>query len=192
MGPVESVAAIGKMGFKQRTVTSEGPMKGKRIKVETLTTVNALLSFASGAGIVLMMSWDVWRHGQLPLELHGTKASLRLPDPNFFGGVIDISEAGKDWRRIDTAGETYGRPNWPPSDKRIANYRGLGLAEMAAAVEKGREPRASGAIALHVLDVMVSILGAAETGKRVKIRSSCRRPPVLTEAQGQALLKPQQ
>jgi predicted dehydrogenase len=192
LGPVESVAATGRMGFRQRTVTAEGPMKGKRIKVEVLTTVNALLSFASGATGVLMMSWDVWRHGQLPLELHGTRASLRLPDPNFFGGFVEISEAGKDWRRIDTASETYGRPNWPPADKRIANYRGLGLAEMAAAIAKRREPRASGAVALHVLDVMVSVLSAAETGKRVNVKSPCRRPPPLTEEQGTALLKPQQ
>jgi predicted dehydrogenase len=191
LGPIDSVAATGRMGFKHRTVTSEGPMKGKRIKVETLTTVNALLSFASGAEIVLMVSWDVWRHGQLPLELHGTKASLRIPDPNFFGGFVEVSEGGKDWRKIDTGADIYGRPNWPRTDKRVANYRGLGLAEMAAAISKGREPRASGAVALHVLDAMASILKSAETGKRVKLTSSCRRPRVMSEADGAALLKPQ-
>jgi predicted dehydrogenase len=192
LGPIESVAATGRMGFKHRTVTSEGPMKGRRIKVETLTTVNALLSFASGAEIVLMMSWDVWRHGMPALELHGAKASLRLPDPNFFGGSIEISEVGKDWRRIDTGGDVYGRPNWPPSDKRVANYRGLGIAEMAAAIAKRREPRASGAVGLHVLDAMASILGSAETGRRVKLTAPCRRPWVLTEEDSAALLKPQQ
>ena len=192
LGPVESIAATGKMGFKQRTVTSQGPMKGKRIKVETLTTVNALLSFANGASVVLMMSWDVWKHGQLPLELHGTKASLRVPDPNFFGGFVEISEAGKDWRKIDTGGEIFGRPNWPPGDKRIANYRGLGLAEMANAIAKGREPRASGSVALHVLDAMTSILTSAEAGKRVKLTSPCKRPRAFTEEDAAALLKPQE
>jgi predicted dehydrogenase len=192
LGPVGSVVADGKIGFAYRAVTSEGPMKGERIKVETLTTVNALLSFASGATIVLMMSWDVWRHGILPLELHGTKASLRVPDPNFFGGFVEIAEGSMDWRRIDTGDEIYGRPNWPPSDKRIANYRGLGVAEMATAIVNGREPRASGAIGLHVLDAMASILSSAETGARVKVTSLCERPAVLTEEEAAALLKPQQ
>jgi predicted dehydrogenase len=189
LGPIDSIAAVGKMGFKHRTVTSEGPMKGRRIKVETLTTVSALLSFASGAQIVLLMSWDVWRHGLLPLELHGSIASLRVPDPNFFGGAIEISEAGKDWQKIETGTQTYGRVNWPPSDKRVANYRGLGVAEMAAAIAKRREPRCSGAIALHVLDAMTAILSAAVNGKRVKITSPCRRPPALGEQQAMALIK---
>jgi len=192
LGPIESIAATGKKGFKHRTVTSEGPMKGKRIKVETLTTVNALLSFTVGAEIVLLMSWDVWRHGMPPIELHGTKASLRLPDANYFGGFLEISEGGKEWRKLDTGGDVYGRPNWPPRDKRVANYRGLGLAEMAAAIAKGREPRASGALALHVLDAMASLLASVETGRRVKVMASGRRPRVFTQEEAAALLKPPQ
>jgi predicted dehydrogenase len=188
LGPVASVAATGRAGTKTRTVTAEGPMRGRRIKVEVLTTVNALLSFASGAEVVFMASWDVWRHSQPPLELHGTKASLRLPDPNFFGGPIDIAERGGEWSEMRAAEDVFGRPNWPPDNPMVANYRGLGLAEMIAAIAHRREPRASGAVALHVLDVMASILASAETGKRVQIASTCRRPPPLREEEALALL----
>jgi predicted dehydrogenase len=188
LGPVASVAATGRSGTKTRTVTAEGPMRGRRIKVEVLTTVNALLSFASGAEVVFMASWDVWRHSQPPLELNGTKASLRLPDPNFFGGPIDIAESGREWRKIRTAGDVFGRPNWPPQNPAVANYRGVGLAEMAAAITHRGEPRASGAVALHVLDVMASILASAETGRRVRIASTCRRPAPLGEEDALALL----
>ncbi|MFL5260372.1 MAG: Gfo/Idh/MocA family protein [Hyphomicrobiales bacterium] len=188
LGPVESVAASGRSSMKMRTVTAEGPMQGRHIKVEVLTTVNALLSFASGADIVFMASWDVWRHSQPPLELHGTNVSLRLPDPNFFGGGIDIAERGGEWSEIRTAENVFGRPNWPPDNPAVANYRGLGLAEMAAAIVHRREPRASGAVALHVLDVMASILASAETGRRVRIASTCRRPPALSEEDALALI----
>lgn len=187
LGPIASVVAMGKSGTKTRRVTAEGPMQGRRIKVEVLTTVNALLSFASGAEIVFMASWDVWRHSQPPLELHGRRASLRLPDPNFFGGSIDIAENANEWREIGTAEVAFGRPNWPADNPVVANYRGLGLAEMAAAIADRREPRASGAVALHVLDVMASILASAETGKRVRIASTCRRPPPLGEEEALAL-----
>ena len=188
LGPIESVTATGKSAFRHRTVTSEGPMKGKRIKVETLTTVNSLLSFASGAAIVMLMSWDVWRHGHLPLEIHGTQASLRIPDANFFGGIIEISESGKDWRKIETTGDIFGRLNWPPADKRLANYRGLGLAEMASAIKQRREPRVSGEIALHTLDAMTAILRSADTGRRATLTTTCRRPRVLKEDDAAKLL----
>jgi predicted dehydrogenase len=188
LGPVESVAATGRSGMKTRIVTAEGPMQGRRIKVEVPTTVNALLSFASGADLVFMASWDVWRTSQVPLELHGTKASLRLPDPNFFGGAIDIAESGHEWSDVRTIDKVFGRPNWPPQNPAVANYRGLGLAEMAAAITHRREPRASGAVGLHVLDVMASILASAETGRRVRIASTCRRPAPLGEEEALALL----
>ena len=188
LGPIESVTATGKSGFKYRTVTAEGPMKGRRIKVETLTTVNALLSFRNGAEVAMIMSWDVWRHSQLPLELHGTRASLRVPDPNFFGGVIEISEGGKDWRKIDTADRVYGRFNWPPARIGVANYRGLGVADLCAAILAGREPRASGAIAFHVLDAMLAAIKSAETGRRINLTTTCRRPPVLSEVGAAAFL----
>ena len=51
------------------------------------TTVNGVLSFASGANVALTASWDVWKHTRLPIELYGTEGSLLVPDPNFFGGA---------------------------------------------------------------------------------------------------------
>ena len=123
------------------------------------------------------------------LSFTAPKRRSGSPIPISSAGSSKLSEGGKDWRKIDTAERIYGRPNWPPSDKRVANYRGLGLAEMATAIAKGREPRVSGAVALHVLDAMMSILKSAETGKRVRLTSPFKRPPVLSEAQAAALLK---
>ena len=89
LGPVASVQAAGKIGFEERIVTApESPVHGQSIKVETLTDVHALLDFESGAHVTFMASWDVWKHGVPPIELHGQLASLRLPDPNWFGGEL--------------------------------------------------------------------------------------------------------
>ena len=94
LGPVASVQATGQIGFKERIVTTPGsPVHGQSIKVETLTNVHALLDFASGAQVTFLASWDVWKHGVPPIELHGQKASLRLPDPNWFGGDLQIAAA---------------------------------------------------------------------------------------------------
>jgi predicted dehydrogenase len=109
LGPVASVQAAGKIGFAERIVTTpESPVRGQSIRVETLTDVHALLLFASGAHVTFMASWDVWKHGLPPIELHGELASLRLPDPNWFGGDLLIAGKDQDWRTIRTDDKTFG------------------------------------------------------------------------------------
>jgi hypothetical protein len=65
----------------------EGPQKGETFSVGTFTTVNAILTFVSGANVSFLASWDVWRRGVRPIELHGTLASIRVPDPDTFGSL---------------------------------------------------------------------------------------------------------
>ncbi len=84
----------------------------------------ALVRFTSGADIMFTMSWDVWKHGHPPIELYGTEGSLRVPDPNFFGGVVEYTARGGDWVSVDTSERPFGRPNWRspawPATRRIA------------------------------------------------------------------------
>jgi predicted dehydrogenase len=187
LGPVKSVQARASAGFKDRLVTASGQMHGKRIKVETPTTAMAIVHFASGADIVFVMSWDVWKHGHPPIELYGTEGSLRVPDPNFFGGAVEVTERGGDWTSVDSAPRTFGRPNWrspnwAASMPDRANYRCLGIAELSRAVQTGSPHRASGALASHVLETMHAILKAGATGDTVKVRSRIERPAALSEA----------
>lgn len=183
LGPVARVSATGKIGRKERLVTADGPMKGASIAVEVLTTVNALLSFASGAEVVFLASWDVFAHGQKPIELHGVNASLRVPDPNYFGGAIELAEGGSVWSKIDASAAVFGRPNWRPDARspKLANYRGLGLADLGAAIRDGRAHRTNGEFALHVLAVMLGILEAATEGRPVTIFDQCDLPAALDE-----------
>jgi predicted dehydrogenase len=187
LGPVKSVQARTSAGFKERIVTAKGPMEGKRIKVETPTTAMAIVQFASGADIVFVMSWDVWKHGHPPIELYGAEGSLRVPDPNFFGGVVEVTDKGGDWTTLDSSDRIFGKPNWrspnwAPSMPDRANYRCLGIAELSRAAQKGTPHRSSGALASHVLEAMHAILRAGATGETVKVRSRIERPPALSEA----------
>jgi predicted dehydrogenase len=188
LGPVASVQAAGQIGFEERVVTTPtSPAQGESIKVETFTNVHALLDFISGAHVTFLASWDVWKHGVPPIELHGQKASLRLPDPNWFGGNVLIAGRDEDWRTIQTDSKTFGKKNWPATGPKFANDRGLGLADMARAIIDGRPHRASGDIALHVLAVMAGILEAATEGRRTPIALRCERPIPLGEADAKGL-----
>ncbi|MBB4004364.1 Gfo/Idh/MocA family protein [Aurantimonas endophytica] len=188
LGPVHSVQASGQIGFENRIVTTpHSPILGQEIRVEVLSTVQALLEFDSGAQVTFLASWDVWKHGLRPLELHGTAGSLRVPDPNWFGGVVETAVERGDWAARPTTDRVFGASNWPAADPVHANYRGAGIAEMAQAIEQGRPHRANGEVALHVLAVMAGILEAADSGARVTIGPRCTRPDALSEAEALTL-----
>ncbi|MBP0577721.1 Gfo/Idh/MocA family oxidoreductase [Labrys sp. LIt4] len=189
LGPVASVMALSQSGFEERVVTTEGsPFKGQSIRVETPTSIQALLAFKSGAQITFLASWDVWAHGQQPIELHGTDASLRVPDPNWFGGEVSLARPREAWESHASSGDRFGQPNWPADHPVNANYRGLGLADMARGIVDGRPHRASGEIGLHVLAVMEGILTAAEQKRPVLIEQGCERPAPLGDEEARGLL----
>jgi predicted dehydrogenase len=189
LGPVASVAALGQIAFKERVVSTPGSaMLGQSIKVETLTSAQALLEFESGAQITFLASWDVWSHGVLPIELFGETGSMRVPDPNWFGGDIAMSSGRGDWSAIHTTQQRFGEANWPADKPVHANYRGLGLADMARGIEDKRPHRVNGDVALHVLAIMAGILEAATERRHVTIAHRCERPAGLGEAEARDLL----
>ena len=195
LGPVKRVQALSNIGFADRIVTAEGPRKGDSIRVEVATTVMALLQFASGTQVALDMSWDIWKHGHPPIELYGTEGSMRVPDPNFFGGTIEFTERDGDWQSASSAGMTYGKPNWrspawPATRPDQANYRCLGLAELALSATTGAPHRSSGRLALHVLEAMHAILVAGETGTPQDVGTPIERPLALSDADALALARP--
>ncbi len=183
LGPIRRVGAMSSSAAEYRTITSE-PRYGERIKVETPTTVHALMEFHSGAQIVYCASWDVWKHGHSDMELYGGKGTLHVPDPNFFGGEVRMSE-GSTYTNIARSWEhPLGRANRGER----ANYRAAGLAEMAAAILAGTPHRCSYALALHTVDVMTSILASGENGRFVDITTECERPPPLGPEEAKTLL----
>ena len=157
--------------------------------METLTNVHALLDFASGAHVTFLASWDVWKHSMPPIELHGQKASLRLPDPNWFGGDLLIAGQRRGMADDPYRRQDFRREKLAGDAPKFANDRGLGLADMARAIVDDRPHRANGDIALHVLAVMAGILEAATEGRRVAISPACERPSPLGETEAKGLLK---
>jgi predicted dehydrogenase len=184
LGPVARVAAQVSTGSPTRTVTS-APLKGQVIEVEVPTTVNGVLSFASGANVTLSASWDVWKHKRLPFEIYGTEGSMLVPDPNFFGGAPMITERDSAWRELDTSAHPFRIPNRKlRSGVEVADYRIIGLLDMAAALRQGRPHRANGDLALHVLEVMDAFERSSVEGHHVMIETPCERPEPLPLGSG--------
>ncbi|NTZ64161.1 Gfo/Idh/MocA family oxidoreductase [Agrobacterium tumefaciens] len=195
LGPIVSVQAQASKGFEERVATAAGPMYGQRIPVSTPTTVMALLQFRSGAHISMTMSWDVWRHGHNPIEIYGTEGSMRLADPDRFGGVVSFTRAGGAWQEVDSGAMPLGTANWRsprarPDAPASANYRGVGVADLARGIGAGRPHRCSARLALHVTEAMEAILSAAALGRAVDLETSVERPESLSDEAATALLGP--
>ena len=142
------------------------------------------------------MSWDVWKHGHPATELYGTEGSLRVPDPNFFGGEVEMTERSGDWRKVKFSRDAFRSSQLALACLAVkcsprANYRALGLANFASAVLRGTPHRSTGRLGLHVLEIMHSILEGAATGRPMAITTSLERPAALEEADAAGLWKGQ-
>jgi len=185
LGPVKAVVAMSDTPSTTRTI-GNGEREGETVPVKTPTTIHAILRFHSGAQITLLTSWDVWAQSHGNMELYGEKGSMFLPDPNFFGGDLRLTNAADD----------VPLPNWDHpfsinnfgDDNERANYRGAGLSDMSIAIQEGRPHRCAAEFAHHVVDVMTSILKAGESGHQITIDTTCERPAPLDAAAARALL----
>ena len=167
IGPVARVTGSAKITFPERTITSQ-PKYGTTISVDTPTHIAGVMDFENGAVGTIITSFDVW-HANLPrIEIYGTDGSLSVPDPNCFGGPVMIRRhnAGQ-WSEV------------PLSHGYSENSRGIGVADMASALRAGRGNRASGRLAMHVLDIMHGFHDASSEGKHYNIKDKCERPAAL-------------
>jgi predicted dehydrogenase len=147
LGPVTQVAGTARTGRAERVIGS-GPRAGTRFAVEVPTHVSALIDFVAGSTASSVFSFD----SPLPrsqMEITGTEATLSLPNPNTLQGPLRIRRADdEEWQELPVTGTTAGR--------------GVGVVEMARSLRNESPPRASGELALHVLDAMLGIGTSAE------------------------------
>lgn len=167
LGPVKRVSGSTRVSFPQREITSKAKY-GTIITVNTPTHVVGILEFASGAIATVVTSFDVWATELPNIELYGSAGSMSVPDPNTFGGPVQVRLAGT--------------PEWGDlalTHAYATNSRGLGIADMAKALQTGRPARASGDLAYHVLDIMHAIHESSAQGCHIELTSQPERPAAL-------------
>jgi predicted dehydrogenase len=167
LGPISRVTGFAKVTRATRTITSQ-PLKGESITVETPTHITAIFDFASGATGQLTTSFDTPVSYFPNLVVHGSEGAMVVPDPNGFGGTIELRRRGEEaWTPMESTR--------PYAD----NRRGVGVLDMALALKEGRPHRASGALALHVLEAMHAVLRSAKSGRHVVLESTVERPSAM-------------
>nr|WP_231747652.1 Gfo/Idh/MocA family oxidoreductase [Auraticoccus cholistanensis] len=167
LGPVASVLGASSRPRATRTIGS-GPRQGQSVPVAVDTHVTGVLVHESGALSTLVMSFDGTGTTAAPIELHGEQGTLLVPDPNRFDGdvLLQTPEDRTVWQTL------------PVSAGYRDAARGYGVADLAT-TPAGTLPRASGELALHVLEVMEGVLQAAELGRSVEITGTAARTPAV-------------
>ena len=166
MGPIHQVTGSTRITFPERTITSQ-PKNGTKVVVDVPTHVAGIMNFANGAIGTITTSFDVWAN-QLPcIEIYGTEGSMNVPDPNGFGGTVKVRRMGEDWRDVPL---THGFAE---------NSRGIGVADIAYAIQSGRPHRANGDLANHVLEAMHGFHIASDEGRHYTMATRCERPAPL-------------
>ncbi len=162
LGPVRRVTGSARASFPARRSRA-----GESIEVEVPTHCAGVLDFAGGAVGTLVTSFDVWTGPEATLVVYGSEGSLGLPDPNEFGGTIQLMRAGgSEWEDV------------PLRNGFAEESRGLGLAEMVDAIAAGRPHRASGELAFHVLDVAECLYESSRDGRHREPGPGVRPEPL--------------
>ncbi|WSQ14020.1 Gfo/Idh/MocA family oxidoreductase [Streptomyces sp. NBC_01231] len=166
LGTVRRVSSVSSTARAVRRVLV-GAGAGTEFDVRVPSQHMALLEFASGSQATLVTSFDSGIRRDL-LELHGTEASLVVPDPNRFEGTGKFVPFHAPAQDVPAVGSTWGR--------------GVGVLELARSLRDDIPERASGALAYHVLDVLLAIEEAAQAGMPVTIESTAASPAPLEES----------
>lgn len=166
LGPVVSVIGASSRLRDTRTIAT-GPRTGQTVSVDVETHVSGVLLHENGALSTVTTSFDSVATGAPPIEVHGELATLTVPDPNTFDGLVEVREQGAD---SPVAVE--------PSAGVVDGGRGIGLVDLIY-TPSGEQPRASGRFALHSLEVMTALLESARTGQRVAVATTTARPRIV-------------
>ncbi len=173
-GSVDAVAAVGLRGRESRTV-QVGPRSGEEFPVEVPTLVQAIARFESGQQSQSVFSFDSPLARTGVVEITGTEGTLIIPDPNTFGGDVQITRAPS----IDRMGDGPQYETLAPVG--IESGRGLGVLDMARAIRGGTAHIATGEIGYHVFDTLTAIEESVASGEFVTVESTVGDIPFVPE-----------
>jgi hypothetical protein len=120
------------------------------------------------------------------LKVSSSHVSLVALRANFFGGEPMVMTRDGEWMPLEISAHPFGKPNrHTQSGLHVADYRMVGVLDMAAAIRDNRPHRASGELAIHVLEVLETLERSSIEGRHIMIETTCDRPEPLLPGEGE-------
>lgn len=164
LGPVDNVMCSAKITYKERMITSQ-PLYGTKINVEVPTYIAGILNMSNGVIASIHHSFDV-NDTKLDnsVEIYGTEGTIVIPTPCSFSGDIWFKKKTIDeWSKV------------PCIFQYKDDTRGVGVADMAAALLENRSHRLSKEFGYHTLEVLEQLDNSSKFKKVCNIESSFER-----------------
>ena len=173
LGPVDSLFSVVKNKAVERVnCAPEHPEFGQPYRYDNESQIYAVVNMENGVTGTLSLDGDSAKQDLAYFYIYGEKGVLRLTCANEFGGDVVLIPSGFGEEGTPCVLENTS----PLTDKN----RGIGPAELADAMLTGRNCRASGEMALHVLDIIDTMMKSSERQTLCKVETSCSRPDPLT------------
>jgi predicted dehydrogenase len=158
LGRIEAVAGFTETPTPERTLGA-GPRAGRVVEVEVPTHAAAVLRLTGGVLATLTVGFESRDQYVSGMRVFGTAGSLTLPDANGFGG--DVLLAVGDRKPEPVPYQSHGG----------RETRGLGIQDLAEALRDDHAHRASGELALHILEAAEAIGRAGDEGRVVELET---------------------
>lgn len=160
LGPAAEVAAFTTKPTTYRYNMPEDPKFGQPMVCLNETRVAASLRLRSGVTGTMMMNGDSIMNEQAFIRIYGTQGILEFGDPNQFGSPVRVlTRDAKEFAPVEFVNDF--------SD----NCRGIGVADMASAIQSGKTCSADAKLAYHVMEILTAILTSSETRQFVAVTS---------------------
>ena len=178
LGPVEAVTAFGAEAKEHAPEFLYQNAGAEPWRVPGCNVLSASLRFVSGAVVSVLFDGNTVNAEQHALTLFGSRGILKLGDPNAFNGKTTLVYAGQDECTLPFTHGYDGANTVEPTPYDFYGHRGIGTAEMAWAIRRGRPHRCSGEYGLHCLEVLAGMEESARTGRAVEIASRFAMKPL--------------
>lgn len=170
-GPLEKIGGFAQIRRADRVFYNPyNPLYGDSYRETCINTVTGSLQFKSGVLGSLSITSESVQGGPQKIEIIGMEGTLYIHDPNDFFGPISVKRPGNSEPLVIP----YTHPYCD------ANYRGIGVVDMAYAVKCGRAPRADAALGLHAFEAVHKLWESSRTGTTLSINNQVERPAPLT------------
>ncbi len=166
LGGIEKVSGFAKILNKERKyLNPKNEAYKEDYTEECINTISASMQFESGVlGSLVITSESCSGHLQ-KIEVVGEDGALCIHDPNDFQGPITVYKA------FNNEALTI-----PYTHAFCENTRGIGVADMAYAINNKRKARADASLGLHAFEIIHSVWKSTETGETYTVKNKVDRP----------------
>lgn len=180
LGPVKQIAGFVRKTEEHRGILFQEGSFGQSWTTEDDNLYTGIIRFQNGVVGTIHMDGESINEEQPSLVIYGTEGILELGDPNTFCGEVKLIRNGTGscvlpFTHGFSGSPLYGEPT--PGD--YGQHRGVGAAEMAWSILKGRSPRAGMDLGLHTLELLTAFEKSSRANAVYQMKTSFALPAPL-------------